>query len=320
MKKVNKTISIQGYQGSFHHEATIKFFGKNINIKSCKNFKDIINDLKNNISDYGVMAIENSTVGSIIANYTLIQDPDINIVGEVYLPIRHNLIGIKGSKLSDIKEVRSHYMAIMQCKNFLDNNNLKSIDWEDTSKAVIDVKTDNLISIAAIGSSVAAKIFDLEIINKNIHDAKQNWTRFLILQNIKTQNNLESKKDNKQISKTQIDNKKSEYYKIIDNKIGDKNFINNNPFIKDQKDYNKATITFTIKDESGSLCQVLNLIKKYNINMSKIQSFSLPNTKFEYGFYIDLEFADIKKFNSCIKSLEKVVNKMRLHGVYKNGK
>lgn len=298
LSNINNSISIQGYEGSFHHEAAVKFFGKKIDIKSCKNFKNVVEDVKNGVAHYGVMAIENSTVGSIIANYTLLQDKNIEIVGEVYLPIRHNLIVMPGVKLSDIKEVRSHPMALLQCKDFLVKNNLKSVEWEDTSKAVIDIKEGKLTNVAAIGSSIAAKIFNLEILNKDIHDAKKNWTRFLILKNnLSDKNNREKAEDSTK-----------------DKNFTNKNNIDNNNF------YNKASVTFTIKDEAGSLYKVLGIIKKYNINMSKIQSFALPNTKFEYGFYADLEFDNIKKFYACIKALEKIVNKIRVHGIYKNGK
>ncbi len=112
---MNKKVSIQGFEGSFHQMAARTFFGKNVEVVCCSTFKELSNiaeDKKS--SDGGVMAIENSIAGSILPNYNLLQKSNLKIVGEVYLQIKQNLLVNPGVKLEDIREVHSHPMAIQQ--------------------------------------------------------------------------------------------------------------------------------------------------------------------------------------------------------------
>src|SRR6186997_580767 len=125
-------VSIQGYEGSFHQVAAHLFFGKNVQVLPCGTFRDVIKVASNKKeSDAGVMAIENSIAGSILANYNLLQKSSLRIVGEVYLTIRQNLLVNPGVELTDIREVHSHPMAIQQCLEYLDRFNWKLIETED---------------------------------------------------------------------------------------------------------------------------------------------------------------------------------------------
>jgi len=176
-------VSIQGYEGSFHQVAARQFFGKDVEVITCPNFRDVVKVASNKKeSDGGVMAIENSIAGSILPNYNLLQKSKLKVVGEVYLHIAQNLMVNRGVKLEDIREVHSHPMAILQCIDFLEKHNWKLVETEDTALSAKHVHQHKSKHIAAIASKLAAELFDLDMIAPNIHTLKNNYTRFLILQ------------------------------------------------------------------------------------------------------------------------------------------
>ena len=176
-------VSIQGYEGSFHQVAAQQFFGKNTQVIPCASFKDVIKVASNKKeSDGGVMAIENSIAGSILANYNLLQKSNLKIIGEIYLQIRQNLLVNPGVKLEDIREVHSHTMALQQCYDFLDNHRWKLVETEDTALSAKHVHQHKSKHIAAIASKLAAELFQLEVLAPNIQTLKNNYTRFLVLQ------------------------------------------------------------------------------------------------------------------------------------------
>jgi prephenate dehydratase len=181
-KSVGK-VAIQGYEGSFHQIAAKQYFGENVKILPCANFRDVVklaSSKKDSIG--GVMAIENSIVGSILPNYTLLEKSNLKIVGEVYLKIEQHLMIYPGTNFEDIKEVHSHPMALLQCLDYLEKHNWKLIETEDTALSAKNISKKHSQHVAVIASQLAADLFDLEVVAPNIHTEKNNFTRFLILQ------------------------------------------------------------------------------------------------------------------------------------------
>lgn len=175
--------SIQGYEGSFHQVAAQQFLGKDIEVIPCATFRDVVRIASSKKeSDGGVMAIENSIAGSILANYNLLQKSNLTIIGEIYLQIRQNLMVYPGVKLDDIREVHSHTMALQQCYDFLDKHKWKLVETEDTALSAKHIHQHKSRHIAAIASKLAAELYGLDIVGPNIHTLKNNYTRFLILQ------------------------------------------------------------------------------------------------------------------------------------------
>ena len=175
-------VSIQGYEGSFHQVAARQFFGKNVEVIPCATFRDVVKIASNKKeSNGGLMAIENSIAGSILPNYNLLQKSSLQIIGEVYLPIKQQLLVNPGVQLEDIREVHSHHMAIQQCLEFLDKYNWKLVETEDTALSAKHVQQHRSKHIAAIASKLAADLFNLDVIAPNIHTLKNNYTRFLVL-------------------------------------------------------------------------------------------------------------------------------------------
>ncbi len=180
---MNKKISIQGYQGSFHQMAAQLFFGKEVEVITCDTFREVIKIASaKKESNGGIMAIENSIAGSILPNYNLLQKSNLKVAGEVYLHIRQNLLVNPGVTLDDIKEVHSHTMALQQCYNFLDKYKWKLVETDDTALSAKHIHQHRSKHIAAIASKLAAELYNLDMVAPNIHTEKNNYTRFLVLQ------------------------------------------------------------------------------------------------------------------------------------------
>ena len=182
-----KKVAIQGFSGCFHEEAAIRFykehFGSEPGIVECSTFDDLFLAMGGGDADAAVMAIENTTSGGLIPNYDLLRKNPQKIKGEVYLHIHQNLMALPGQKLEDIKEVRTHYMAISQTRAFFERKCpwIKLIESEDTAKSAADLATQGLKGVGAVASTLAAEKFGLEILQPSIETYKQNYTRFLIL-------------------------------------------------------------------------------------------------------------------------------------------
>ncbi len=175
-------VAILGIKGSYHHEVAVNVFANHNKLIECNGFSDIPPLLVNDKADKAIIAIENTIVGAILPNYALIDAYDIQICGEYYLPIHHQLMSLKGQKLGDIKEVRSHPMALGQCRKFFrDYPEIRLVEDRDTAYVAKKIYTNQLPHIATIASKSAAKIYNLEIIADEIQNIEVNYTRFVIV-------------------------------------------------------------------------------------------------------------------------------------------
>ena len=182
MKDKQLKVAIQGIKASFHDEAAHNFFGRDIITLECSSFKATCQALEKNEVDYVVMAIENSLAGSLLSNYTLLQEYDFAIVGETTLPIKMYLLAYPGVKFEDIKYVISHPIAIRQCSDFLyDHPQIQIIEKNDTAACAKEIREMELKDTVAIAGAEAAKVYNLEILESRIESNKKNFTRFLIL-------------------------------------------------------------------------------------------------------------------------------------------
>lgn len=180
---MTKKIAIQGGYGAFHEIAAHHFFkNEEIEILPRNTFRDMVSTLKGRQCDFGIMAIENSLAGSIIPNYNLIINSSMHIHGEIYLRIKQNLVAMPGTKISGIKEVYSHPMAILQCQDFFDAHpHIRLIESMDTALSAKEVADKGDGNLGAISSKMAAETYGLEIVAESIETNKMNYTRFLIL-------------------------------------------------------------------------------------------------------------------------------------------
>ena len=173
-------LAFQGELGAFSHLAALQLYPKS-EIRACQTFEECFRLAKENFEYKIIIPIENSLAGRVADIHYLIPKYKLQIYAEYFHPVIHNLLGLKGAKLKDIKTVRSHFQAIGQCQNIIQKNNLKPIVSADTagSAKYISEKKDKTES--ALASSLAAKIYNLEIIIKHVEDDSKNITRFLIM-------------------------------------------------------------------------------------------------------------------------------------------
>jgi prephenate dehydratase len=176
-------VAIQGGRASFHDfAARLALPNSDVEIIPCWTFGKQMQTLIDRNADHAVMAIENTLAGSILPNYALLEQSPVTIVGEVYLRIEQNLMALPGQKLSDIKFVKSHPMALHQCSNFIEAHpHLHGIESEDTAESAREIREQNQKGVAAIASKMAAEAYDLEILAASIENIKENYTRFLSL-------------------------------------------------------------------------------------------------------------------------------------------
>ena len=181
---MEKTIAIQGIMGSFHHQVATNYFGDDGKVLACNSFREVVNQLKKEKVEKGVMAIENSIAGTILPNYALIDTFDLQIIGEYFLNIDMHFMALPNQTIEDIKEVHSHPIALLQCANYFSNYPcIKLVESSDTAFAAKNISEKQLKGIAALAGSYAAELYDLEILAKSVHAVKSNKTRFVILQN-----------------------------------------------------------------------------------------------------------------------------------------
>ena len=180
------TVAIQGIPGSFHHQVALLNFGDQAHVLPFLTFEEVAKSVATGAADVGIMAIENSIAGAILPNYDLIDRYQLFIHEEYYLPISHHLMALPGQSIADLTEVRSHPMALLQCKAYLSQYpNLRLIDDQDTASVAKRIQEEQLQGVAAIASEIAAASYGLEILAPQIQTVKDNFTRFIFLTQVK---------------------------------------------------------------------------------------------------------------------------------------
>ncbi|MCC8034390.1 MAG: prephenate dehydratase [Rikenellaceae bacterium] len=266
--------AIQGYEGCFHEIVARSYFGQGVETVPCATFREVASQVASGKCEYGVMAIENSIAGSIIANYSILQNSSLQVAGEAYLRIEQNLMALPGTKLDEIREVHSHPMAFLQCIDFLDSHRWKLVETEDTALSARRIAEKNLEGIAGIAGRLAAQLFGLEIIAPAINTIQHNYTRFMIL-------------------------KRHDHY------------------IDPQAD--KASLYFKTSHTHGSLFQVLKQMEDSMINMTKLQSYPIPEEPWHYLFHVDMEFECLDDYIRTLDKLQNTAHEVHVYGVYKKG-
>ena len=181
-----KKVAIQGVKGCFHEQAARLFYeqseGVVPDICECSTFDGLYSSVEAGDADAAVMAIENTVSGGLLPNFELLRKYDRKIKGEVFLRIQQNLMALPDQTIEDIKEVRTHYMAINQTREFFKNYPwIRLVESEDTAKSAAEVAAEGLMGVGAVASTLAAELYGLEILAESIETYKQNFTRFLVL-------------------------------------------------------------------------------------------------------------------------------------------
>lgn len=182
-----KKIAIQGIKGCFHHVSLIKFFWENsYDIVECKSFNQLTKTVTSKEANLGIIAIENSIIGSLLYNYIFLSNHNFRIKGSIVLYIEHHLLIFFGK---DFNEILSHPIALQQCDDFISEyTHLRPIEYGDTALSSLYISKNMLKKKASIASKLAAKEYNLKIINKNIQSISTNFTKFFVIEPLQKKN------------------------------------------------------------------------------------------------------------------------------------
>ena len=178
MKKYK--IAYQGKPGAYSHMACLQAFPQSTPI-SCETFEEVFSKTSCQETDISLIPVENSQAGRVADIHNLLPKSKLVITGEYFHKINHNLLALPGSNLSKIRTAESHLHALAQCKDFLSKKKIQAVVAADTAGAAEDISKNKDTSRSAIASELAAKIYNLIILERHIEDAKHNTTRFLIM-------------------------------------------------------------------------------------------------------------------------------------------
>ena len=273
-------ISFQGVVGSYGYITSTLLFPSNAQYVPHDTFKETIDAVCDGNCDYAVLPIENSNSGRVEQLISLLPQLKLFIVGEYVLPVKHQLLGLQGSSLEDIRTALSHPQALSQCSMFLSSHNITTQNALNTAMACLTVieKQDN--TIACIASSLAAETYKLQILAKNIQNDKDNKTRFLVFSATPT--------------------------KINDNKEG--------------KSITSILVEFNTQQQQqhGLMDMIVNLAK-HNLNIRKLETYSTENNFKSNVFYIEIE-ADMNDdtFTTAYTYIKHISSSIRILGCYKS--
>lgn len=270
-------VAIQGISGCYHEMAAKQFFNdRKVEMEPCQSFQEMFRRLRSDRNLLAVMAIENTIAGSLLQNHELLRESDMKIIGEHKLHISHTLAALPGQTLQDIREVNSHPIALMQCMEYLEQQQgVKIVEKGDTASSACEISNQQLNGHAAICSEYAAGLYGLEVLARSIETNKRNFTRFLVL---------------------------------ADQWIADE-------FIDKQK-INKSSMVFCVPHTHGSLSKVLTILSFYDINLTKIQSMPILGREWEYRFYIDLTFDDYLRYRQSLEAIMPFIKDFKILGEY----
>jgi len=267
-------VAFQGELGAYSHIAVNEIF-KDVEIKTCSTFEETFKTAFEDETYKIVIPLENSLAGRVADIHYLLPKYKLQIHGEHFQPVEHNLIAKQESEMKDIKFVRSHAQAIGQCQKIIMENKYRTIISADTAGSAKELSDSKDKSIAAIASKLSAEIYKLKILKKNIEDEKGNVTRFLIM--------------GKNVQQ---------------------------PEFKKEKKY-VTTCIFRLKSKPSALYKSLGGFATNQINMTKLESFSVKNTFAQTNFYLDFEgHLDDKPVQNAMEELGFHTERLDILGVY----
>ena len=275
-----RKVAIQGIAGSYHDVAARSYFeGETIEIIGCRTFKEVVKKIREDASIVGVMAIENTIAGSLLQNHELIRQSGCSIIGEYKLRISHSLAALPGTKLSEVTEVNSHPIALMQCADYLETlPGIKIVEKDDTATSARWIAENKMEGHAAVCGRYAAEKYGLEVLAEGIETNKRNFTRFLVIADTWTAEELQ------------------------------KGAIKN-----------KASLVFALPHSVGSLSKALTILSFYDMNLSKIQSLPIIGREWEYLFYVNLTFSDYTRYNQALHAIMPLTRDLKILGEYAEG-
>jgi prephenate dehydratase len=276
-------IAFQGERGAFSEEAALKLLGADVVLVPCSTFDATFSAIRNQSADYVLAPMENSLAGSVHRSFDLLVESGLHIVGEVIIPIVHNLIGVPGATLEHIASVESHPVALAQCEQFfIEHPQLKRIPAEDTAGSVREVMRTADPTRAAIASKRAAELYEAVILLEHLEDDRENYTRFFLL--------APSAAQPQDLAATAT-----------------------------AAAADKISLVFQLAHKPGALHHALEPFARRNINMMKIESRPVHGRPWQYRFYLDLQAsARDPEFAAALAELAQHAVELKVLGSYKS--
>jgi len=293
-------IGFQGARGAFSHRAG-EIFAEQLSGTSkpaikvefvpLQAFTEVFDTVLSGQCAFGVVPLENSSVGSIVANYDLLWNKDVLIEAEIMLPVQHQLLGFPEAKIEDLEIIYSHPVALDQCRVLLNSlPRVKAISYWDTSGAAFFVKESANPRIAAIASEFAARETGLTVLKANVEDHAGNNTRFGVIR--KDTYVHGSKNNGKTTSASDKVENTSEPYKL--------------------------SCAAEIAHKPGSLAKLLTALADIGANLTKIESRPIPETPWHYRFFLDMELKSGAHDDQIMAALAESCRAYKILGRYKN--
>lgn len=184
MHEAKRRVAFQGEPGAYSEQALHKYFekeGVRVEGVPCESLEDVIREVESGKAPGGIIPVENSIGGYVDRSYKLISQGDVHVNGEVYLRVRHSLLAIGGTDLSQVDTVYSHPQALKQCREFLSDLDVETRATYDTAGSAKMVKEKKDSRLAAIASKFAGTKYGLKVLMEDIQSAGNNHTRFLLV-------------------------------------------------------------------------------------------------------------------------------------------
>ncbi len=176
------SVAIQGIPGANSEMALRQHFGETVTVYPCPTLSDLFDAILSHKVKLGIVPVENAFAGAVSQAYELLMDSDLRIQAEVILHVHHALLAPKGVKLEDIKCARSHPQALAQSETFLRRNGIQAVPWYDTAGSAKDLAAETSDGhTGAIATELAAELYGLDILARQIEDVQFNFTRFLVV-------------------------------------------------------------------------------------------------------------------------------------------
>jgi prephenate dehydratase len=285
-------VAIQGELGSFSHEAAERMLPR-CTVVPCARSAEVFDRLQRGSVAAAVIPIENSLAGTVAEHSDLLLAHDVFIQGEFLLRIVHNLIAARGVKLTALRKVLSHPVALDQCRDFFRRHpQIEPVPFYDTAGSVKHVVAHGLPDAAGIAGRHAARQYSGRILQAGIEDDKRNFTRFFLIR----------KSTGK--PETTVQNKKS-----IASTPGHQRLI--------PPGANKTSIAFKVKNVPGALFKSLSVFALRDISLSKIESRPMRGRPWEYVFYVDFLRGDDEPARNALRHLGEVAEFVKVLGIYR---
>ncbi len=181
MTREDILVAFQGEPGAYSEQAVHQHFGPETRSLPCRSFREIFETIQDGRASHGMLPVENSLAGTVIPAYDLLMDHDLHVQAEAIVRVEHCLMAPTGTRLQDIRKVKSHYQALAQCEHTLRRLGIEPVIYYDTAGAARDLAANPETETGVIASKLAAETYHLDILAHNVEDLDFNFTRFFVL-------------------------------------------------------------------------------------------------------------------------------------------